>query len=206
MSKPKTNPFAVRRVKSGSVWRLDNEEGVSASRAIAVTAMLALGMDPGDWRTRDKLILKLHPQVDGMLDHVQTAEREGDVALDELNRQLSVALKGKRPYSSQFADDTIAAQATRIAELEEKLNGWFAEKERLTADLKLAQEQLFRAGDEPWAALGCAQETEALLRDKLSACFAALDLIASPMRPDGTHNRDREACGVIAREVIKKIQ
>ncbi len=133
MSKPKTNPFAVRRVKSGSVWRLDNEEGVSASRAIAVTAMLALGMDPGDWRTRDKLILAILPQVDGMLDYVQAAEREGDVALDELNRQLSVALKGKRPYSSKFADETIATQVKRIAELEEKLNGWFVEREALRA-------------------------------------------------------------------------
>ena len=137
MSKPKTNPFAVRRVKSGSVWRLDNEEGVSAARAIAVTAMLALGMDPGDWRTRDKLIWAILPQVDGMLDYVQAAEREGDVALDELNRQLSVALKGKRPYSSQFADKTIAAQVTRIAELEEKLNGWFAERDEIRRKLHL---------------------------------------------------------------------
>lgn len=48
---------------------------------------------------------------------------------DELNRQLSVALKGKRPYSSKFADETIAAQVKRIAELEEKLNGWFSERD-----------------------------------------------------------------------------
>jgi predicted RNase H-like nuclease (RuvC/YqgF family) len=53
---------------------------------------------------------------------------------DELNRQLSVALKGKRPYSAEFADETIAAQVKRIAELEEKLNGWFSERDALRAD------------------------------------------------------------------------
>jgi phage shock protein A len=65
-------------------------------------------------------------------------ERERDAARaerDELNRQLSVALKGKRPYSSEFADDTIAAQVKRIAELEEKLNGWFSERDALRADV-----------------------------------------------------------------------
>jgi hypothetical protein len=64
-------------------------------------------------------------------------ERERNAARaeqDELNRQLSVALKGKRPYSSEFADDTIAAQAKRITELEEKLNGWFSERGALLAE------------------------------------------------------------------------
>jgi hypothetical protein len=64
-------------------------------------------------------------------------ERERNAARaeqDELNRQLSVALKGKRPYSSEFADDTIAAQVRRIAELEEKLNGWFSERGALLAE------------------------------------------------------------------------
>ncbi len=67
-------------------------------------------------------------------------ERERNAARaeqDELNRQLSVALKGKRPYSSEFADDTIAAQAKRITELEEKLNGWFSERDALRADVAL---------------------------------------------------------------------
>ena len=53
---------------------------------------------------------------------------------DELNRQLSVALKGKRPYSSEFADETIASQVKRIAELEEKLNGWFSERNAAHAE------------------------------------------------------------------------
>jgi|688.fasta_scaffold145036_1 hypothetical protein len=64
-------------------------------------------------------------------------ERERNAARaerDELNRQLSVALKGKRPYSSEFADETIAAQVKRIVELEEKLNGWFSERGALLAE------------------------------------------------------------------------
>jgi len=61
---------------------------------------------------------------------------------DELNRQLSVALKGKRPYSSEFADETIAAQVKRIAELEEKLNGWFSERDALRADVARLREAI----------------------------------------------------------------
>ena len=61
---------------------------------------------------------------------------------DELNRQLSVALKGKRPYSSEFADETIAAQVKRIVELEEKLNGWFSERDALRADVARLREAI----------------------------------------------------------------
>ena len=32
---------------------------------------------------------------------------------------------------------------------------------------------------------------------------AALELIASPMRPDGTWNRDREACRQLAEKVLR---
>ncbi len=74
-------------------------------------------------------------------------ERERNAARaeqDELNRQLSVALKGKRPYSSEFADDTIAAQVRRIAELEEKLNGWFSERGALLADVARLRDVLQR--------------------------------------------------------------
>ena len=74
-------------------------------------------------------------------------ERERNAARaerDELNRQLSVALKGKRPYSSEFADETIAAQVKRIAELEEKLNGWFSERDAARADDARLREVLQR--------------------------------------------------------------
>ncbi len=74
-------------------------------------------------------------------------ERERNAARaerDELNRQLFVALKGKRPYSVEFADETIAAQVKRIAELEEKLNGWFSERDALRADVARLREVLQR--------------------------------------------------------------
>jgi phage shock protein A len=74
-------------------------------------------------------------------------ERERNAARaerDELNRQLSVALKGKRPYSSEFADETIAAQVKRIVELEEKLNGWFSERDALRADVARLRDVLQR--------------------------------------------------------------
>jgi len=37
---------------------------------------------------------------------------------------------------------------------------------------------------------------------KLSRCMHALALIASPRRPDGTYNRNREACELLARETL----
>lgn len=32
---------------------------------------------------------------------------------------------------------------------------------------------------------------------------AALELIATPMRPDGTYNRDRRACELLAKETLE---
>ena len=83
-------------------------------------AMLAIG-PPSDW-----------PAFARALEIQRNAAR---AERDELNRQLSVALKGKRPYSSEFADETIASQVKRIAELEEKLNGWFSERNAARADV-----------------------------------------------------------------------
>ena len=41
-----------------------------------------------------------------------------------------------------------------------------------------------------------------LLRADAAQLRAALELIAAPMRPDGTYNRDRAACGSIARAAL----
>jgi len=131
------------------------------------------------------------PEDVQILDFCERLERERDAARaerDELNRQLSVALKGKRPYSAEFADETIASQVKRIAELEEKLNGWFSERNALRAEL--ADERAKKSD----ALLAAAQD--------ITRMHSALDLIACPMRPDGTYNRDRAACGTLARATL----
>lgn len=43
------------------------------------------------------------------------------------------------------------------------------------------------------------------MKDDLSILAGALSLIASPMRPDGTWNRDRQACQILAEEALRKI-
>lgn len=62
--------------------------------------------------------------------------RELERELAEKDRQLTAALKGKRPFSSKFADEVIEGQKKQIEELEKKLNGWFTEREALKAALK----------------------------------------------------------------------
>lgn len=39
--------------------------------------------------------------------------------------------------------------------------------------------------------------------DEIERLRAALEIIASPMRPDGTWNRDREACQQLAEKVLR---
>jgi hypothetical protein len=39
----------------------------------------------------------------------------------------------------------------------------------------------------------------------LVTAIATLTLIATPKRPDGTYNRDREACEQMAKETLKRI-
>jgi hypothetical protein len=53
---------------------LDSEACISAERAIVVDAMTALGLDPNDWRTRDKLIVAISPRVTGMLNYAHNGK------------------------------------------------------------------------------------------------------------------------------------
>ena len=49
-----------------------------------------------------------------------------------------------------------------------------------------------------------AKKSDALIAavDDIERLTAALEIIAAPMRPDGTYNRDRAACGSIARAAL----
>jgi hypothetical protein len=41
--------------------------------------------------------------------------------------------------------------------------------------------------------------------EDISILTQALSLIAAPMRPDGTWNRDRRACQILAEEALRKV-
>ena len=69
------------------------------------------------------------------------------VHLEEKDRQLTVALKGKRPFETKLADEVIARQVRRIQELEEKLNGWFAERDALKKELDEARTEAIGFGN-----------------------------------------------------------
>jgi hypothetical protein len=54
-----------------------------------------------------------------------------------------------------------------------------------------------------------ANELEDLLNeaaDHIMRLDTALSLIAAPMRPDGTWNRDREACRQLAEQTLKELK
>ena len=52
--------------------------------------------------------------------------------LTKVNAELEKVKKQKRPFA--FGNEVIESQLKRIQELEDKLHGWFVEKEKLTAE------------------------------------------------------------------------
>ena len=63
-------PYAAERSETGVWMSSENRTQVSVARQLAVDMMLALGMDPDDFNTRDKIILAISPRVEGVLDYV----------------------------------------------------------------------------------------------------------------------------------------
>ena len=45
------------------VWMWDERQFESVARVIAIDCMVVLGMDPSDFRTRDKVIVAISPRV-----------------------------------------------------------------------------------------------------------------------------------------------
>ena len=72
--------YAVTRHETG-VWTSRGNPVESASRLVAIDAMVAMGLDSGDFRKRDKIISAICERVDGMLDHA--ASQGGDNAMME---------------------------------------------------------------------------------------------------------------------------
>lgn len=77
----------VHKSKNG-VWMASNDptqpEFVSASRAVAVHAMRALGADEHDVHKRDRVIYAIYGIVEGMLDYV--SENSNHIETKEITR------------------------------------------------------------------------------------------------------------------------
>lgn len=82
--------------------------------------------------------------------------------------------------------------------LKDKLNSAEAENKRLREELLAEQEELLaehQAAVDMFSKYDTEREKNILLRE-------ALELIATPKRPDGTYNRSREACEQLAKEAL----
>ena len=81
-------------------------------------------------------------------------------------------------------------------------------KELRAGNLKLlmiVEERAKKVGD-CWDQLDKAKEIVKDLEKKLGIAIQALSLIAAEQRSDGTYNRDREACGKLARETLEMMR
>lgn len=93
----------------GSVWMTDNQ--TSAARALAVDAMRALGMNEGDWRTRDTIIMGINDRINRMLDQVrnekieqlQKSIRDGEHLVVELIEEIERLHKVIRTDADKIA-------------------------------------------------------------------------------------------------------
>lgn len=64
-----THQFTAVRSDVG-VWMSDADRCESVARMIAIDAMCAIGLDPHDFKLRDKIISGIVTRVDGTLDFV----------------------------------------------------------------------------------------------------------------------------------------
>ena len=62
--------YAAERSDTGVWLSVEDRVQISVARQLAVDMMVSLGMDPEDFKTRDKIIMAISPRVEGVLDHV----------------------------------------------------------------------------------------------------------------------------------------
>ena len=68
-AKPEAS-YPVRKSKTTGVWMASTDNSESAARRVAVDCMFALGLDPSDFKTRDKIITGISDRIDGMLNYL----------------------------------------------------------------------------------------------------------------------------------------
>lgn len=65
----------LTRCNDTGVWMMDNARFESAARHLAIRAMVAMDLDPNDFRLRDKVIMATADTLNRMLDDAQSSGR-----------------------------------------------------------------------------------------------------------------------------------
>ena len=65
-----TDQYAATRATDSGIWMSDAKRWCSVSRMIAVDVMMAMNLDPNDFRVRDKIINGINDRVNGTLDSI----------------------------------------------------------------------------------------------------------------------------------------
>ena len=106
-----------------------------------------------------------------------------DVTINRLERELAEKtneVAKLRAENSQLQKELTKSESERL-EIED-INGW------IDSEFQLANKRALK------------------LEAEVERFREALELIAAPMRPDGTYNRDRRACELLAKEALNNAQ
>lgn len=102
-----------RVYRSNFVWMTDiGDESVSVSRLVAVDAMRALGLDPNDFRTRDKIIMAISGTINAAMD---TACGDDDQTPIESSWLVALGGKLKSPQHIVFCDWLVFLNTSPLA-------------------------------------------------------------------------------------------
>jgi len=83
------------------IWMDNAERFESVSRMIAIDCMLGLGLDPSDFRTRDRIISSISGRVDRTLDCVldtaiDSALKAAGIDMEPAKKRLHEMIDAKR--------------------------------------------------------------------------------------------------------------
>ena len=119
----------------------------------------------------------------------ETAQISGSDFAQMCDEMKQLRAERDRPLS-ELADERAKKSDALIAAVDD-IERLTAERDDAAALAKNYAERMARSD----------AELAILIADR-GTLRAALELIAAPMRPDGTYNRDRTACGSIARAAL----